>query len=112
MGYSTSYELHSEPAVSFPIWSDVVSELRQFSEGARYALDEDGDTYESCKWYDHEVDLSDFSKTHPELRFILHGEGEETGDIWAKHFVEGQICRCKAEIVIPEYNEINLVEFK
>ena len=55
---------------------EVIAALRNISEGATYALDEDGGTEESCKWYDHEKKLKSFSKVHPNWLFTLSGEGE------------------------------------
>lgn len=61
-------------------------------------------TKDSCKWYEHTEDMLKLSKKHPSILFKLHGEGEETGDIWNKWFLNGKMQVCLAEIVIPDFN--------
>lgn len=55
------------------------------------------------KWYDHDDDMVTLSANFPETIFKLHGEGEETGDIWDKYYTQGQLkCYVKAKIVLEE----------
>lgn len=88
MGYITMYELQIEPHTE-KSWKEIWDELKN-NPDALYALDEDGNTNNSCKWYDHEKDLVNLSKKFPEIMFILSGQGEETGDIWIKNFLNGK----------------------
>lgn len=64
-------------------------------------------------FYHHEEPLRALSKQHPDVLFVLSGEGEEAGDIWKEYFKDGKMrlrvhgC-CRAEIVYPEYDEAKL----
>jgi hypothetical protein len=62
----------------------------------------------SCKWYEHEEDMIAYSKKHPDLVFKLHGEGEESGDIWQKWFVNGKMQTCHAKIVFDPFDPTQL----
>lgn len=64
---------------------------------------------DECKWYDHEEDMKKISEKYPDMVFHLHGEGEESGDLWDKHFKNGKMQKCRAKIVIEPYNESKLV---
>jgi hypothetical protein len=48
-----------------------MADLRATNEEANYALDENGDTAEECKWYDHEKHLKEFSKKYPKAFFTM-----------------------------------------
>lgn len=49
---------------------------------------------DEIKWYEHEKDMKEYSKTHPEVLFNLYGEGEEYPDIWHKYFKNGKMQVC------------------
>lgn len=104
MGYNTSYSLSIVNGDD-----DLISSLRDECDGAQYALDDYGDCIESCKWYDHESDLIEFSKKHPESIFKLSGEGEESGDIWIKYFKNGKRQTCRAVISFDDFDERKLI---
>lgn len=105
MGYNTSYNLtlRNEGDRFYAI----VEALKE-KEVVGYALDDFLETYDSVKWYDHEQDMKEVSKQFPDIIFELHGEGEDTGDIWDKYFKNGKIQVCRAEIVIPPFDESKL----
>ncbi len=67
-----------------------------------------GDNAESCKWYSHEDDMRKLSIYFPNVLFTLSGEGEESGDIWEKHFLNGKTQHCKAKIVIEALDRTKL----
>ena len=99
MGYYTRYELTATPD-SPEIWEAVKAH-----ENITYAVGDDGNSGDSCKWYDNEDDMVEFSKKFPDVTFHLHGEGEEVGDLWDKYFRNGKKQICKAEITIPPMRE-------
>lgn len=99
MGYYTNYSLSILEGSN-----DLIQELRDTCDEAEYALDEDGDSSNATKWYDHEKDLKNFSSVHPEAVFKLKGEGEESGDIWVAYFKAGKMQMCKAKITFDEYD--------
>lgn len=94
MGYYTAYKLEIEDDDD----NQIIGRLREENEEASYALDENGDAEESCKWYEHNEDLIEFSTRFPEHLFTLHGEGEEAGDLWRAYFKNGKSEECRAEI--------------
>lgn len=104
MGYYTGYTLAIKNGSN-----DLIDELREDYEDAAYALMSNGDSEQSCKWYDHEKHIKAFSLNHPEALFILNGEGEESGDIWVKYFKNGKMQKCKAKITFDEFNFEKLV---
>lgn len=106
MGYYTSYQLR---VLEGGDESELINEFRKESDGAAYAIDEDGDTNESCKWYDSNQDLINFSKKHPDAIFCLEGEGEESGDVWKLYVKDGHYQECRATMVFPEFDKAKLL---
>ncbi len=86
----------------------IIEELREFSEGANYSLNEEGNTKEGSKWYDYDEEFLEFSKKYPDWLFILSGEGEESGDIWNTYYVNGKKQEAKARIVIDDFDASKL----
>lgn len=99
MGYYTRYELSVINGDN-----NLITELREFSEDANYAINDNGESEDSCKWYKCQEDLKKFSSMHPSTLFKLSGEGEESGDIWNAYFKDGKMQMCKAKIVFDEFN--------
>ena len=64
---------------------------------------------ESCKWYEHDSNMRTVSKRYPETLFVLKGEGEESGDIWIKYYMNGKVQHCEARIVFEDFDENKLV---
>jgi len=104
MGYYTSYNLSM-------IEGDekLINEFRDFSENAKYAIDEDGECQDSCKWYTSNEELIKFSKTKPDAIFMLSGEGEENGDAWRLYVKDGHSQECRAEMIYPEFDRGKLL---
>lgn len=103
MSYHTSYQLQIIEGDPF-----TIDDLREVSEGASYALTKDGETSESCSWYDHEIDLKSFSRKFPATVFKLSGQGEDNEDMWVKYFMNGKMQECKAEITYPPFDKNKL----
>lgn len=100
MGYYTRHSLEIVGGSN-----DLIAELRDFSEDAAYAVDENGDSSDSCKWYRHQDEMKAFSLKHPEVVFKLIGEGEENDDMWHEYYKNGKMQIVKAKIVFDEYCE-------
>ena len=66
---------------------------------------------EFVKWYEHEEDMIACSKEFPDLTFLLHGEGEESGDMWDEYFQNGKSEICTAQIVYPRPTKISWPSF-
>lgn len=106
MGYNTYYDLKvykGEKTIQ-----EILSELNaegKFSHLDYYAVDDNGNSYEPCHWYDHELDMKGVSKIYPDTVFVLHGEGEESDDIWNKYFKNGKMQSCYAVITFEDFDE-------
>lgn len=96
MGYITSYDISATPGLPEV---QIALEESDFA----YALED------SCKWYEHERDMREFSKKFPDVLFKLYGEGEEAGDIWRKYFKNGKMQSCHAQITFEPFDESKLV---
>jgi hypothetical protein len=104
MGYNTSYTLSIKNGSN-----DLIDELREAYDDADYAINSYGDREERCKWYDHEKHIKSFSIIHPDVLFVLEGDGEESRDIWVKYFQNGKMQSCKAKITFDEFNPEKLI---
>ena len=61
-----------------------------------------------AKWYEHDENMVELSLKFPDIVFKLHGEGEETEDIWDCYYKNGKKALYEAEIVIPPFCEEDL----
>jgi hypothetical protein len=98
MGYYTRYTLETsltytscDPDVA---WNECKESFGTFDE--------------ACKWYEWEQDMLKFSALWPGVLFHVHGEGEESGDIWDAYFLNGKRQICKAEVKIPPFDPSKL----
>ena len=87
---------------------ELIKEFRKECDDAASSIDEDGYTEDSSKWYDHEDDIRNFSKKHPDSLFLLHGEVEGSTDLWDLYVKNGKAQKCVGEIVYPDFDEDKL----
>lgn len=97
MGYYTRYWLKWDKADD-----KLCAAIAAFS--SEDALNADGSSNGSVKWYNHEADMKALSYKFPGVLFTLFGEGEESGDIWKKYFQDGKMQFCKAVIDFPKFD--------
>lgn len=102
MGYNTRYKL--EVVDDQGRGDMLIAALRESFEYAAFTLSPSGAPSEASSWYEHEENLREFSQNHPLCLFILSGEGEESGDIWKKYFLNGKCQKAKAEIKFAEFD--------
>lgn len=113
MGYLTCYSLNLRTGdnksniVDGSVLTEVVGLLRK-KEVVGYALDESLGCLEPVKWYSNEEDMREVSKQFPDVLFCLHGEGDDSDDIWDEYFLNGRSQVCCAEIVIPPFDPSKL----
>lgn len=100
MGYLTTYSLTWTKGDDESIGNEIVARGGEIY----YAVNRDGSTSDSTKWYENETDMKSFSLKFPGVLFTLSGEGEESGDIWKKYFRDGKMQICRAAIVFPEFS--------
>lgn len=114
MGYYSSYELTVQKGEynTKDILKEIVEmEIYPFEYEAESMIESSKscnslEMYNGeCKWYEHEKDMINLSKSFPEVVFKLHGEGEESDDIWDKYFKNGKMRGCYAEINIEPYSD-------
>ncbi len=103
MGYYTQYSLQVLEGDK-----DLIRQFRESDDNAMYALDEEGNTREECKWYESDDAMKSFSKLHPEVLFQMDGEGEGSGDTWRQYWKNGKCQDIKAELVYESYDESKL----
>jgi hypothetical protein len=60
---------------------------------------------EQTKWYKHDEDMKTISRKYPKVLFVLHGVGDDYGDIWRAYYYDGECKeRIEAEIVFKEFD--------
>ena len=107
MGYYTDYSL-SMVGSQHGDAQKIYDFSQEKDMGIIYGFTVWGDyleTSDSMKWYKHEDEMRIISKEFPHILFELHGNGEDTEDIWDEYYRDGKMQRCKAEIVIPPFDE-------
>lgn len=101
MGYYTQYNLTIAKANGRVELERIDEDLRTISGYNDFAIDAHTDT---IKWYDHDKDMIELSKKHPNILFQLDGEGEESGDIWRSYYCNGEVEFAKAVLTFPSIN--------
>jgi hypothetical protein len=94
MGYFTRYSL------------DVVDGNHADIEQALILLAQDESLFElETKWYEHEAHCIAVSAANPTTFIILHGVGDEVGDIWRTIYYKGkQIDHWDVDTTPPNFN--------
>jgi len=103
MGYYTDYELQVVDENNNNVY-EPIEVLLELNEDAKYALYNDGETKDRCKWYDAQPDVLEFSKKYPDLLFVLSGSGDENGDLWKYYAKNGKGYYQEAVIMFPEFD--------
>ena len=102
MGYNTNFTLRTTPHNQ-----KAEDRLVELSGYAHLFGDE-------CEWYGHENHLKVVAKEFPHTMFALHGEGEESGDVWTIWVMNDVLQKGKASMEIPEpgwvQNSITMVK--
>lgn len=108
MGYYTKYTLkhnalQNETFILTDIKLSAITEINKlFEEIFQKGFYKDGkwthQSYERCKWYDHEEDMKKIAKQFPNILFELYGDGEQNGDLWVKYFKGDKFQNCPAKI--------------
>ena len=66
-----------------------------------------GDNHTDIKWYDFEKDFKKFAKRHPDVLFVVQGDGEESYDLWEERF-KGDISEYH-EVIMPPFTTPELL---
>lgn len=107
MGYQSDYQLEViEQKTVEP--TDIIANLLIQSEYAAYALDGNGDTNESCKWYECEEQIKAFSKGYPNHLFIITKQGED-GRQWKFYIMNG---KSQVAEMVPQFEAFDPSKLK
>lgn len=107
MGYYTHYDISYKNEPKSNEYAKKLIEINPDYFGNYYGyIDsqfiEDLISGETMKWYDHDEDMIKLSQAFPDELFVLHGEGEGSGDLWNTYYKNGQMQHCPATVVYPE----------
>jgi len=83
-------------------FQNIDEQIKQWIKERRFSRDEfmygwDTDNG-ACSWYDWIEDMVKISRAFPQVIFVVEGWGEETGDWWRAHFVNGKYAQGKATL--------------
>lgn len=120
MGYYTTYTLSIEGVMrqdgTLKEIDAAQKELLEKEIEVMGVFDEIGDLeygYSAyAKWYDHDDDMLLLSRRFPEILFCLHGEGEESEDMWNSYYYDGKTQYCRAVITYEDFNPQKLSTIK
>ena len=115
MGYYTYYTMEARGIKDQAEYNSIVDAMKDqhllydrdyndygiFNDSKYYEASHSAyfEAYDESKWYDHTYDMVKFSKLFPNVTFKLHGEGEESGDLWNEYYHNGAAEECRARIV-------------
>lgn len=64
--------------------------------------------FDSMKWYNCVEDMKKVSLQFPGVTIKIHGDGEDSDDMWNAYFKDGKAVVYRAEIFYPYYDEDDL----
>lgn len=102
MGYPTAHTI-SVYGTDDQAMRKIIDKMKELGI-IGYAVNEDLECESPVNWFSEEEDMLELSREFPDVRFEVHGEGDNQGDIWEDHFLNGMTYRSHAEITIPEFN--------
>lgn len=114
MGYYTRFAL-KEPTYrdGKPLSDDLLEQIcNEVPSGYSFTIGELlDDALDDMKWYECLEDMARLSVKYQNVLFTLSGRGEESGDIWAAYFMNGESCIKRAEIVLQPLGDDELRNF-
>ena len=106
MGYYTNFDLTMHPAQTQEQEREIIRHIISLMDYVEPERVSEGEIEwflaDAMKWYDHEEHMVKISKRYPDVIFVLHGEGEEHGDLWNEYYSNGEYERVDAVITFPE----------
>jgi len=104
LGKDQAFDLYNSGMLSFGPFEDVDDLIGDYIERTNgyigHALNRDGSTCDSIKWYDHEKDMGHLSEEFPDILFSLDCLGED-GERWMIYALNGATQKVNPEIVYP-----------
>jgi hypothetical protein len=102
LGKDQAFDLYNSGMLSFGPFADVDDLIGDYIErnDIGHALNRDGSTCDSIKWYDYEKDMGHLSEQFHGVLFSLNCLGED-GEQWVIYALNGATQEVKPEIVYP-----------
>jgi hypothetical protein len=111
MGYYTYYTLEVEggPAeqrcptcgnIGEWDWKEMIAKFL----GEKHGYGEYYTFEDSCKWYECDKDMLEFSQLYPEYTFIIEGDGEDTDDRWRAYYKNGKMHKDEMIMRFPDFD--------
>mgnify|MGYP003480903412 FL=1 len=107
MGYCTTFVISVEDGDPSEGEFDRISHMLETYEDFEFWGDEW--VASDVKWYDYNDDMQRLSKEFPQFRFYVHGDGDDSDDLWEDHWQDGRYQHCCAEI--PPYDPTQMTEY-
>jgi len=98
MGYYTQYHIAIDRKNGQVDYDKINEDLQKISTYSSLNIDEDTD---SIKWYDHDDNMIELSRLHPNVLFRVDGVGEEKGDVWRSYYCNGETESAQATLTFP-----------
>jgi hypothetical protein len=105
MGYATEYTLEFDTPDDYGDIKDFLLKSTDYLADFEIEALLDGGTL-TVSWYTNEEELLGLSRGFPATIFILHGAGEEQGDVWKKRFINGEVEIIRATLVFPDFEPL------
>jgi hypothetical protein len=109
VGYYSYYSLDVDTEDSSHLKEDIIADLINENTEAECALNADGQTINTAKWYESDNDMKLFSKKYPDVLFILFRYGQVLGDVGKSYFKNGRMKFCSANVSYPSF-DVNKLE--
>ncbi len=102
MGYTTRFTLTQVSNLLYgEKYDEAVEILKNDSDAHEFISTMKEEGLIDGKWYEYNDYMEQFSKIIPETLLKLHGEGEDSSDIWEKYYLRGkEVYSAEAKIVI------------
>jgi len=115
MSYYTYFDLEIENPNNIEYSEEeIVQQLYEMwstADAIRYKTFKDM-LFDAMQWDEYEEDMIALSKLNPDLHFVLYGNGEDSGDFWVEHFINGKYQLCFGHIVYEEFDENKMEEWE
>lgn len=90
MGYDTWMNLNIEGESELDR-AEVAKALTEITGDSVDVWEELMDSGAEMRWYEHTKDMQKLSVKFPNTVFALHGDGEESGDLWVEYHHNGRV---------------------
>jgi len=97
MGYCTTFVISVEDGDPSEGEFDRISHMLETYEDFEFWGDEW--VASDVKWYDYNDDMHRLSKEFPQFRFYVHGDGDDSDDLWEDHWQDTEPTILHTQIV-------------